>query len=127
MNAAPIAIPQRASVLIFEDEPLIAENLRTALVEAGFEVVGVAGRVEKALGLIEKVACDAAVLDANLAGASAGPAAAALAAHKTPFVVLSGYTPEQLKPEFSAGLFIQKPCPTAQLIEHLSAMLTPDR
>jgi len=31
-----------ARVIIVEDEPLVAENLRDDLVEAGFEVVGVA-------------------------------------------------------------------------------------
>jgi DNA-binding response OmpR family regulator len=117
------AARQRARILIVEDEPLIAESLRTVLVEAGFEVAGIAGRVEKALQLIEKVGCDAAVLDANLAGASARPAAAALAAHETPFIVLSGYTREQLQPEFLGGVFIQKPYRASQLIDQLSAIL----
>ena len=32
---------RRARVLIVEDEPLIAENLRTALADAGFEIAGI--------------------------------------------------------------------------------------
>jgi DNA-binding response OmpR family regulator len=36
---------RRARVLIVEDEPLIAENLRTALADAGFEIAGIATRV----------------------------------------------------------------------------------
>jgi DNA-binding response OmpR family regulator len=123
-NRSRLAAGQRARVLIVEDEPLIAESLRTALVEAGFEVAGVASRVEKALQLIEIVGCDAAVLDANLAGASARPAAAALTAQATPFIVLSGYTREQLQPsEFLGGVFIQKPYRMAELIDRLSAIL----
>jgi DNA-binding response OmpR family regulator len=112
-----------ARVLIIEDEPLIAENLRATLIEAGFEIAGVAARIEKALRLIENEGCDVAIVDANLAGVSAGPAAAALSKREVPFIVLSGYTPGQLQPEFSRGLFIQKPCGIAELIDGLNAML----
>ena len=35
-------------------------------------------------------ACDAAIVDSNLAGARADPAAIALAARGLPFIVLSG-------------------------------------
>jgi DNA-binding response OmpR family regulator len=117
--------PQRGRVIIVEDEPMIAENLRTVVVEAGFEIAGVAGKVEKALKLIENVACDAAILDANLAGVSASPAAAALSARELPFIVLSGYTREQLQREFSKGFFIQKPYRIAELVDCLNAILPP--
>lgn len=115
--------PQRTRVIIIEDEPLIAESLRTVLTEAGFEIAGVARRVEKAVKMIESVACDVALLDANLGGVSASPAAAALRARDLPFLVLSGYTREQLQREFLGGTFIQKPYRTAQLIDGLNAIL----
>ena len=115
--------PQRSRILIVEDEPLVAEDLRIVLVEAGFEIAGVAFRVATALSLIESVGCDAAIVDANLAGASAVPVAAALSARGLPFVVLSGYTREQLQSEFSGGFFIQKPYRLTELIEGLSAIL----
>jgi DNA-binding response OmpR family regulator len=120
---SPADNPERVRVLIVEDEPLIAENLRTTLVEAGFEIAGMAARVEKALKLIESGACGAAIVDANLAGASAGPVAKALSARELPFIVLSGYTSEQLPREFSGGLFIQKPYRIAQLVEGLNALV----
>ena len=112
-----------ARVIIVEDEPLVAENLRDDLVEAGFEVVGVAPRVESALKLIEGTGFDVAIIDANLAGTSAAPAAAALSARGLPFMVLSGYAREQLQREFLGGTFIQKPYRTAQLIDGLNAIL----
>jgi DNA-binding response OmpR family regulator len=114
---------RRARVLIVEDDPLIAENLRTALADAGFEIAGIATRVRTALNLIENVGCDAAIVDANVAGVSAAPADAALYARGLPFVVISGYTREQLQGEFSAGLFIQKPYRLSELIDGLSAIL----
>ena len=118
-----VKTPPRARVLIVEDEPLVAEDLRTVLVDAGFEIAGVAARVGTALSLIETVACDAAIVDANLAGASASPVAAVLSARGLPFIVLSGYTREQLQSEFSGGFFIEKPYRLTEVIDSLSTIL----
>jgi DNA-binding response OmpR family regulator len=112
-----------ARVIIVEDEPLVAENLRDDLVEAGFEVVGVAPRVESALKLIEGTGFDVAIIDANLAGTSAAPAAAALSARGLPFMVLSGYAREQLQREFSEAVYIQKPYRVHKLIDALNSLL----
>ena len=121
--------PEPVRVLIVEDEPLVAENLRADLVDEGFEVVGVAARVESALRLIHGTGFDVAILDANLAGVSAAPAAAALSARRLPFMVLSGYAREQLQREFSDGLYIQKPYRVRKLIDELYSLLRgrPDR
>jgi DNA-binding response OmpR family regulator len=116
-----------ARVIIVEDEPLVAENLREDLVEAGFEVVGVAPRVESALKLIEGTGFDVAIIDANLAGTSAAPAAAALSARGLPFMVLSGYAREQLQREFSEAVYIQKPYRVHKLIDALNSLLHKQR
>ncbi len=96
------------------------ENL---LVKAGFAIAGVAGRLETALGPIESVACDAAIVDANLACVSAGPVAVALDTRALPFIVLSGYSPEQLQGAFPGANFLRKPCRPAQLLQALNAIL----
>jgi len=83
----------------------------------------VAGRLGAALTLIESSACDAAIVDANLAGVSASPAASALAARGVPFVLLSGYLPEQQQGDFSGAIFLQKPCRADQLIRALRTIL----
>ena len=98
----------------------MAHDIQDFLIEAGFEIAGVAGKLEKALALIESGACDAAIVDANLAGVSASPAALALAARGLPFIVLSGYSREQVQGAFPAALFIQKPCRPAQIIQALN-------
>ena len=126
MNGSPdtaIEVPRKARVLIVEDEPLVAEDLRIILLDAGFQISGVATRLSKALSMIETVACDAAIVDANLAGSSAGPAVAALVARGLPFIVLSGYTQVQLEREFSSGCFVQKPYRAIEVIDRLSAIL----
>ena len=102
---------------------MIALSLEELLVDAGFEIAAVAGKLEKALALIDGGACDAAILDADLAGVSASPLATALSARGLPFVVLSGYSPEQLQGDFPGAFFIKKPCRPAQLIEAVNTLL----
>jgi DNA-binding response OmpR family regulator len=121
--------PKPVRVLIVEDEPLVAENLRADLIDEGFEVVGVAARVEGALRLIHGMGFDVAIIDANLAGISAAPAAAALSARSLPFIVLSGYAREQLQREFSGAgaVYVQKPYRVRKLIDELNSLLRNQR
>ena len=119
--------PKPVRVLIVEDEPLVAENLRADLIDEGFEVVGIAARVESALSLIHGMRFDVAILDANLAGVSAAPAAVALSARKLPFMVLSGYAREQLQREFSDAVYVQKPYRIRKLIDELNSLLRNQR
>jgi DNA-binding response OmpR family regulator len=114
---------QQARILIVEDEPMIAFTLQDLLVEAGFKVTCVAAKLEKALALIEGAGCDAAIVDANLAGVSASPAALALAARGLPFIVLSGYSPEQLQGQFPAVVFMKKPFRPAKIIQALKSIV----
>jgi DNA-binding response OmpR family regulator len=114
----------KARILIVEDEPMIALTLKEVLIGAGFQIAGVAGKLEKAFALIESGVCDVAILDANLAGVSASPLVSALAARGLPFIVLSGYSPEQLRGAFSGALlFLQKPYRPAQLIRALNTIV----
>jgi DNA-binding response OmpR family regulator len=110
-------------VLIVEDEPVIALSLEDVLIDAGFEIAGVVSKLEKALALIESGACDAAIVDANLAGVNASPVAIALTARGLPFIVLSGYLREQMQGVFAGARFLQKPCRPELLIETLSTVL----
>ena len=98
---------------------MIALTLEDLLIDAGFKVVGVAGKLDKALALIGSAVFDVAVVDANLAGVSASPAASALTALGIPFIVLSGYSIEQLPDEFLGAHFMTKPYRPAQLIQSL--------
>ena len=111
------------NILIVEDEPLLAYMLEELLTEEGFKIAGVATRLEMALTMIAAGGCDAAILDANLAGVSAAPAAAALTTRGVPFLVLSGYSPEQQKDAFPGARLLQKPCRPDTLIQALNDIL----
>jgi CheY-like chemotaxis protein len=106
-----------ARILVVEDEPTLAYALEECLVEAGFEIAGVAGRLGQALKIIERGDCDGAIIDANLAGVSAGPVASALVALSIPFIVVSGYSREQQQGAFPGARFIQKPCRPDDLLQ----------
>ena len=66
------------------------------LTDGGHVVTGMVGSAEKAIPMLEERQCDVAVVDANLAGSCAAPIGAALRKRGIPFVVISGYSKQQL-------------------------------
>jgi CheY-like chemotaxis protein len=89
----------KLKLIVIEDEALIAMELECMLEDLGHEVLGVGGTLDQALLLVDNHAqeADAAVLDANLGGTSAVPVAEAMDARDLPYIVASGYEPEELQ------------------------------
>jgi PAS domain S-box-containing protein len=110
---------RRPRVLVVEDEALVAVEITHALTLAGFDVVGPARNVPAALQFLKCSGCDAAVLDINLSGETSEAIAIELAANKTPFVTLSGYSPEQHHPVFGSAPAFRKPLSFQLLIAEL--------
>jgi DNA-binding response OmpR family regulator len=110
-------------VLIVEDEFLIALDMGQQLADAGFEVVGPALSVEKALRLVAKPGCDAAVLDINIGGATSEPVAQKLRELDKPFVVLSGYAADDKRPWFGGATVLSKPVSMDDLVAALRASI----
>ena len=96
-------------ILIIEDEPLIALDLQTILTALGCEVVGPAGTLEEARGLIAEVACDAALVDGNLAGQPVGEIALALTQRNVPFAFITGYGRNSLPAGFREASWSASP------------------
>lgn len=109
-------------VLIVEDEWFIAALIERSLVDAGYEVVGLAGNVKRALHLIDHSGCDVVVLDANLAGISAEPIAEVLNRRGTPFVVVSGYEVAHRSGLLGRAPALDKPVETWRLIQQLQQL-----
>ncbi len=103
---------------------MLAFAVEETLIDAGFEISGVAGTLDKALALIESAGCDAAIVDANLNGISASPVAEALTVRGLPFIVTSGYSPEQQSEVLRAAPSLQKPYRPERLIEALKSVLS---
>ena len=103
-------------VVIVEDEPLVSMDLESTLTACGCEVVGTAGTLEKAKAVVERVTCDVALLDLNLAGQSVVEIAAKLTQKNIPFAFVSGYGRDGLPQGFQDTLIVPKPVSNDQLI-----------
>lgn len=79
------------SILIVEDEPLIAMMLEDVLDALGHQVVGTADSVEDALARVAEGGFDVAIVDVQLrGGAKVWPVADRLADAGIPFVLATG-------------------------------------
>jgi DNA-binding response OmpR family regulator len=119
----PVPDAEHRRILIVEDEPMLAFALEDVLIDGGFEIAGVATELATALAIIASGVCDAAILDVNLSGVSAGPAASALTLRGLPFVILSGYSSDQQPTAFSGAPRLQKPCQPDRIIRALRNIL----
>ncbi len=103
----PTNAPPR--ILVVEDDALVALETSQILAWAGFEVVGPARSVAKALELIQHTGCDAAILDINLGSETSERVARELNACGTPFVTQSAYSQGQYPPLFKGVPAFAKP------------------
>jgi two-component sensor histidine kinase len=106
-------------LLIVEDALLLALELEAGLTEAGAEVVGSAADVGEAMRM-SSLPIDAAVLDANLNGASVLPVAQALASRGVPFVFATGYGDDKMLPAGFDAPVIRKPYDVTQVAAAIS-------
>ncbi|MFW5661426.1 MAG: PAS domain-containing protein, partial [Oceanicaulis sp.] len=124
--SAPAANDRRSGprrVLIVEDAALIAADLAFALTDAGYEVLGPAPTGRDALAVIERGGCDLAVLDIDLGDQTSEAVAEALNARATPYVVVTGLTPERRPEAMAAAPALSKPVDHHVLTRTLQALL----
>jgi CheY-like chemotaxis protein len=83
-------VPGSCSVLIVEDEPLIAMMLEDFLDSLGHKIVGIADNVEEALEKVDEGGFDVAIIDVHLKGEHVWPVADRLTEKGVPFIVATG-------------------------------------
>jgi CheY-like chemotaxis protein len=110
-------------ILIVEDEPLIALDLREALQDAALVPVGPVARVSDALDIIRAGGCDAALIDLRLGSQTSAPVADALAALGVPFAFVTGYGDDAIPPAHRMRPLIPKPYAASDLIEQTLLLL----
>ena len=110
-------------VLVVEDEATVAIDIADQLTHAGFEVVGPAPSVAKALKLIVDVGCDVAVLDVNLRDETAEPIARELRSRRTPVLFLSAVSRDDLPFGFHQEVLLPKPARPAVLVAALQSSI----
>ena len=119
----PAAILDGRSVLVVEDEPLVALDIQAELEIAGAGRVQIARTVEAALSALGGDSFDLALLDGNLKGQPVDAVAGRLRRDGVPFCFVSGYGREHLPPGFEDAPLIQKPFPPASLRQTLTDLL----
>lgn len=115
-----------STILIVEDELVIAIELQRLLEDEGYTVIGPVKSVAHALASIEEDSPDAVILDLNLGGERSTPVAATLAAKGIPFIVTSGYDAAMSGDSTLHGApWLDKPIRYDRLLRHLERLLQP--
>jgi CheY-like chemotaxis protein len=97
------------SILIVEDEPLIAMMLEDFLESLGHSISATCDTVKCALEAVDKGGFELAILDVNLKGENVWPVAARLREKNVPFVIATGGHVDPPPPEFNDAPVIEKP------------------
>lgn len=111
------ASSSRPTILVVEDEWLIADMIEHALAQAGYRILGPACSVAQALRLIAAGPCDAALLDVNLGAEKSFVVIDRLIALGIPHLLITGYCPPNLPERYRRCPRLSKPLLTGALIE----------
>jgi len=115
-------------LLIVEDEPLIAQDIKRCCKNLGYDIVGIASRSERALDLLHSQKVDAVILDININGELDGIDLAKIINEKyeLPFVFLTSYadrgTLDRAKETLPYG-YILKPFDEKDLLTSLEVAI----
>lgn len=110
------------SVLVLEDEHLLADDARRELARAGAEVIGPFGAVSEALTAIERQKPDCALLDLNLGEGADFAAARRIRARGVRIVFLSGYDSAVVPDDLRKERFVQKPAQMRAVVEVVASV-----
>jgi two-component sensor histidine kinase len=124
LDHVPQASMRGLSILMVEDQLLIAMDVQTMLAREGAATVETASSVKEALHNLTMFRPDVAILDVNLGNGSSLPVAHALAERGIPFVFATGYGETSLIPaELSDVPIVRKPYDVAALMAALAVAM----
>jgi DNA-binding NarL/FixJ family response regulator len=113
-----------ASILIVEDEPFTALELKASVEEAGGQVVGPVGTAEAALELLEREVVAAAILDIQLGDGTVMPPVSALIKLGIPMVFQSGVNlPLDLRQQCPDAVHYKKPVAAELLLSKIPELI----
>jgi len=123
-SAATPASPQTGRrIFVVEDEFLIRMLLEDMLTDLGYELVGVAGRVDEAAEMAKTKDFDLAILDVNLDGHDVYPVAEVIGKRGLPFMFVTGYGGRGLPDKYRERPTLQKPFQLDELKRMLTQLL----
>lgn len=114
---ASASYQERPTVLVVEDEFIIALDLSETVQDLGYELEGPFTDNANALRAIEDEMPDCAILDVFTADGEVYPLADKLSAAGVPIVFHSGHvTPAEVHQRYPDAIACSKPCPPGRLI-----------
>lgn len=111
------------SVLVVEDEAIIAMLVEDMLADLGHTVAATAGRLEQALDAARTLQIDLAILDLNLSGKPTYEVAETLRARGVPVIFATGAG--SIDPAWAHAQVVQKPFQAEALAAAIVAALKP--
>ncbi len=112
------------SVLVVEDEFIIALDLSETVQDLGLRVAGPYVSQENAFSAIESALPDLAILDVYTADGEVFPLADALTKKGVPIIFHSGHVnAAEMKARYPDALAVSKPCPPDRLIDMVQVAL----
>ena len=116
VDGSEFAKAQVFQVLIVEDEPLVALQVKNELEAVGHKVIGLAASVSQALSLVENSDFDVAFLDIRLGDTSSIKVAERLSELGIPFIFGSGFEDNSILPSYLRNIpRLSKPYETERL------------
>ena len=117
-------LQHRRSILVAEDEPIIALDLVWAIGDAGHLAIGPSATVADALALLDREPVCAAILDVNLLDGDITPVVEYLVARGVPLVLHTGVgVPPELAARMPDLIVRLKPTSAADLVALIETML----
>ena len=116
-------MPERARLLVVEDEYLIRMLVEDMLGDLGYEVAAAVGTLDEATEQASKGEFEGAILDVNVDGEEIYPVADILAQRRLPFVFVTGYGEGSLPAKYRSRPALQKPFQSEQLRATLAELL----
>ena len=113
--------PVRRSILIVEDEAMIAMMLEEFVDTLGHHVRGVASTVEQASEMVRTGGFDLAILDCNLEGEEVWPVAEMLDRAGIPFILSSGGSQSDIPEHYASRPMLAKPYTIGTISDVLAA------
>jgi CheY-like chemotaxis protein len=110
------------TVLVLDDEMLIALDIQSQLEELGHRVL-VSSALSQALNLVESEPIDVAIVDWHLRDAISAPLLDLLKQRRIPFVLCSGEALEELAGLFPAAPILSKPFASNDLVGALDQVV----
>lgn len=115
--------PRPLTVLVVEDETLVALNLQMILEDLGHTVIGPVSNVADLGALLEKpIVADVAILDVNIGGHVIFPYAEKVADAGVPIIFATGYGRNGVEGRWRDSHVIAKPYTDEHIEEGLAAL-----